>query len=192
MNIEERSYLNRSLFPPEGKSDIIYIDIQNDLKYRWSQDRYVLISSIATKTSTFPIILSNNINDLNDVKISTPKEGDILIYNKQIKKWINNPFVLKGLDEEALRDYLTQNKFATQDWVINKKYIATEDLFEQESTTGALVIKKTKFPTLIANKGITIDKSSLTFSMKVNNKTFGFSENDELELLAIDGGLIEN
>ena len=40
-----------------------------------------------------------------------------------------------------------------------------------------------------AGKGVIIDKSKLTIGLKANSTTFGFNDNDELELLEVDGGL---
>ena len=71
MNTEERSYLNRSLFPEKGESSIIYIDIQNDLKYRWSQDRYVLVSTPSIQKPTTIVGVSDYTKLLNKPSINS-------------------------------------------------------------------------------------------------------------------------
>ena len=109
MNIEERSYLNRSLFPEKGESGITYIDIQNDLKYRWSQDRYVLISSSpALKTTTTPIIgVSSSSSSLFEkINIGSKSKPNWIVKPLKIEKnapgIVSDSFIsCRGLDPSA-------------------------------------------------------------------------------------------
>src|SRR5574344_4960 len=100
MRQEERSYLNRSLFPEKGEDFIIYIDIQNDLKYRWSLDRYVLVSTPSIQKPTIIVGVSDHINkseiqtQFND---TNKKIDDFIDLFNQYFSLGDNVQVLKGL-----------------------------------------------------------------------------------------------
>ncbi len=77
------------------------------------------------------------LSDLSDVLLSGLAEGDVLVYNGS--KWENRT-ISQGLDEAALGSYLTLHHYAlktdipsltgyaTQQWVLGKKYISQSDL----------------------------------------------------------------
>lgn len=57
-------------------------------------------------------VASSSLGDLLDVQITDPKSKDVLTYDEDLRKWVNGP---GGLDETALGNYLTTNKYITQD-----------------------------------------------------------------------------
>lgn len=57
------------------------------------------------------------LHELGDVTINndTLADGQIIVWDEDSQMWVNVDF--PGLDEDALALYLTQNKYATQEWV---------------------------------------------------------------------------
>lgn len=57
------------------------------------------------------------LHELDDVTINndTLTDGQIIVWDEDSQMWVNTDF--PGLDEDALALYLTQNKYATQEWV---------------------------------------------------------------------------
>lgn len=57
------------------------------------------------------------LHELGDVTINndTLTDGQIIVWDEDSQMWVNTDF--PGLDEDALALYLTQNKYATQEWV---------------------------------------------------------------------------
>lgn len=57
------------------------------------------------------------LHELDDVTINndTLANGQIIVWDEDSQMWVNVDF--PGLDEDALALYLTQNKYATQEWV---------------------------------------------------------------------------
>ncbi|ROT18111.1 hypothetical protein EEL52_13780, partial [Muribaculaceae bacterium Isolate-113 (HZI)] len=57
---------------------------------------------------------ASELRQLDDVLLTNPASGQALVYNGS--KWVNR-VIATGLDETALGNYLTDNKYATQPWV---------------------------------------------------------------------------
>ena len=62
------------------------------------------------------------LSKLSDVALSALQAGQALVWNGS--KWTNR-LIDTGLDEDALLDYLTENGYATQNWVTGKGYATT-------------------------------------------------------------------
>lgn len=60
-----------------------------------------------------------SLEDLRDVSIEKPKDGEALVYNEDSQKW-ENKTIETGLDEEALEQFLGEKKYATQTYVDSK------------------------------------------------------------------------
>lgn len=65
------------------------------------------------------------LDDLDDVTISSPQNGQVLMYNGS--QWVNSTLDV-GLDETALAQYLTSHLYATQSWVNSQNYATEADL----------------------------------------------------------------
>ena len=78
-------------------------------------------------------VIVSALNDLSDVNLSSPQNGQVLTYNYQTGKWVNSnmPSLTGYATQSWVQDqgYLTQHQslagYATQSWVNNKGY-ATE------------------------------------------------------------------
>ena len=78
-------------------------------------------------------VIVSALNDLSDVNLSSPQNGQVLAYNYQTGKWVNSnmPSLTGYAKQSWVQDqgYLTQHQslagYATQSWVNNKGY-ATE------------------------------------------------------------------
>ena len=141
------------------------------------------------------------LNSLIDVTITEPTAADVLVYDEQLQEWVNKPL---WLNKGALEEYLSEQGYVKGEDIYEeqegvkliKKALLPKDLVTQEElyeTTegGSKLIKKALIPPLNPTRGIMIDKSTLTIGLKVNTRTFGFNEDNELELLVVDGGIIE-
>ena len=60
-----------------------------------------------------------SLENLRDVNIEKPKDGEALVYNEDTQKW-ENKTIETGLDEEALEQFLGEKKYATQTYVDSK------------------------------------------------------------------------
>lgn len=94
-----------------------------------------------------------------------------------------------SFNESQLQAYLDEKKYITKDWIEDKGYVQSEELFEQQSSSGGVIIKKSFLPPLQQGEGIVIDKSNLKISMNVDSSTFGFEDN-KLILKQVDGGYL--
>ncbi len=63
--------------------------------------------------------VAGTLEDLEDVNISSPVDGETLVYNEETKQW-KNKVIESGLDENALEKFLEDKKYATQDYVNTK------------------------------------------------------------------------
>lgn len=59
-------------------------------------------------------IVAGSLVDLKDVEISSPVNGNALVYNEDTQKWENKP-IDSGLNEAALEEYLDNNRYAQID-----------------------------------------------------------------------------
>lgn len=80
-----------------------------------------------------PVMVSE-LDDLTDVTISNPTNGQVLVYNGSL--WVNQTIETGGLDEDELESYLQSNNYvqtsdlssyATQTWVTNN-FLQSSDL----------------------------------------------------------------
>ena len=94
---------------------------------------------------------------------------------------LKNLSELVGLDEDALAEYLVSNGYATEDDIESLR----GDILTTEG--GATIIKK-NLVSLKGGDGVIV-KDYNTISLLVDTDTFGFGENNELELIKVDGGL---
>ena len=84
-------------------------------------------------------VAQGNLDNLSNVQISNPSNGDVLTYDEVNDIWVNK-VVKSGLDETELKSYLTTNQYAklsdipslegyaTEQWVLDKKYALASDL----------------------------------------------------------------
>lgn len=74
------------------------------------------------------------LHELGDVTINndTLTDGQIIVWDEDNQMWVNTDF--PGLDEDALALYLTQNKYATQEWV-NGQLDSINNKLEEFQTT---------------------------------------------------------
>ena len=74
------------------------------------------------------------LHELDDVTINndTLTDGQIIVWDEDSQMWVNTDF--PGLDEDALALYLTQNKYATQEWV-NGQLDSINNKLEEFQTT---------------------------------------------------------
>ena len=69
-----------------------------------------------------PVAGATELSKLTDVLITSPADGQILTYDATLGKWVNSEPVAGGLDDEELAEYLTTNRYATQDWITQQGY----------------------------------------------------------------------
>ena len=106
----------------------------------------------------------------------------MLVLEADSNLWtLKNLSELVGLDEDALAEYLVSNGYATEDDIESLR----GDILTTEG--GATIIKK-NLVSLKGGDGLIV-KDYNTISLLVNTDTFGFGENNELELIKVDGGL---
>lgn len=67
---------------------------------------------------------ASSLDELSDVALSNIQDGQVLAYDMATQKWVNKA-VEAGLDEEQLDAYLTENGYATQEWVTDKGYLSS-------------------------------------------------------------------
>lgn len=84
-------------------------------------------------------VAQGNLDNLSNVQISNPSNGDVLTYDEANDIWVNK-VVKSGLDETELKSYLTTNQYAklsdipsldgyaTKQWVLDKNYALASDL----------------------------------------------------------------
>ena len=74
------------------------------------------------------------LHELDDVTINndTLTDGQIIVWDEDSQMWVNTDF--PGLDEDALALYLTQNRYATQEWV-NGQLDSINNKLEEFQTT---------------------------------------------------------
>lgn len=63
------------------------------------------------------------LHELEDVTLSNPQNGQALVYNSSTGQWVNTTIQTGGIDEAALAAYLTDNRYATQQWVTSQNYL---------------------------------------------------------------------
>lgn len=63
------------------------------------------------------------LHELEDVTLSNPQNGQALVYNSSTGQWVNTTIQAGGIDEAALAAYLTNNQYATQQWVTSQNYL---------------------------------------------------------------------
>lgn len=91
---------------------------------------------------------ATKLSELIDVSLSSPSDGQALVYDLATQKWVNKVIETGGIDEEELAAYLTENNYAkksdipsldgyaTEAWVTGKNYATVSDL---DSRIDALV-----------------------------------------------------
>ena len=74
------------------------------------------------------------LHELDDVTINndTLTDGQIIVWDEDSQMWVNTDF--PGLDKDALALYLTQNRYATQEWV-NGQLDSINNKLEEFQTT---------------------------------------------------------
>ena len=63
------------------------------------------------------------LHELEDVTLSNLQNGQTLVYNSSTGQWVNTTIQAGGIDEAALAAYLTNNQYATQQWVTSQNYL---------------------------------------------------------------------
>ena len=91
---------------------------------------------------------ATKLSELIDVSLSSPSDGQALVYDLATQKWVNKVIETGGIDEEELAAYLTSHNYAkksdipsldgyaTEAWVTGKNYATVSDL---DSRIDALV-----------------------------------------------------
>ena len=114
--------------------------------------------------------LADRIADLESTAQKTASNSTITPVQDTSESKVETPAV--GFDESVLEAYIRK------------------DILLETDEQGNPIIKKDFLPQLQQGNGITIDKSVLKVSMKVDNDTFGFNDNNELILNKVDGGYL--
>ena len=83
--------------------------------------------------------VAGSLVDLDDVVISSPSNGDALVYNEETQKWENKP-IDSGLDEAALEEYLEKKNYATEQYVNDKDREQFSSLQSNTTTPVAITV----------------------------------------------------
>ena len=91
-------------------------------KYGLYTDSWISAKGKNPSAGSTPVAGATELSKLTDVLLTTPADGQVLTYDATLGKWVNSEPVAGGLDVEELAEYLTTNRYATQDWITRQAY----------------------------------------------------------------------
>lgn len=91
-------------------------------KYGLYTDSWLSAKGKNPSAGSTPVAGATELSKLTDVLITSPADGQVLAYDTALGKWVNSEPVAGGLDDEELAEYLTTNRYATQDWITQQGY----------------------------------------------------------------------
>lgn len=227
------AYVTGTLTPIVGETDKIYVDFVTSKSYRWSGSAFVEIKSGKVYRAGTGIIIDDDLisvdtmsegemddvvpdlpepaetelSDLADVDITTPADGQILKYDANSGKWINeNNTVsvaelgdIEDVDLENLEDGQTIIWDATnQKWVngagggsgdASLESAVTSNLAVGAIASGTTLAQGTTFTQFVQKLLITEIAPTLTFSIsKSGNVVYGGSYTETLTVACTNLG----
>lgn len=91
-------------------------------KYGLYTDEWISAKGKNPAAGSTPVAVATELSKLTDVLLTSPDDGQVLTYDATLGKWVNREPVAGGLDVEELAEYLTTNRYATQDWITQQGY----------------------------------------------------------------------
>lgn len=132
-------------------------------KYGLYTDSWLSAKGKNPSAGSTPVAGATELSKLTDVLITSPADGQVLAYDTARGKWVNSEPVAGGLDEEQLAEYLTTNRYATQDWITQQGYAT------QQWATGQFALRTVS---INAGTGLT-GGGNLTASRTLSLATVG-------------------